>query len=112
MPPFEVTYQPGHKAILDDILLPVPGVKGGKMFGYPGYKVNNKVFAFVGGPGIALKLPAARVQQLIVENEAMLAFEPVEGTVWREWVSIHHDDSDAFQRYDDLYHESIEFVAG
>ena len=35
-------YDLDKKAIMDELLLGMPGVKGSKAFGYPAYKVNGK----------------------------------------------------------------------
>jgi len=40
----------------------------GKAFGYPDYKVNGKIFAFVGERGIALKFPAEQVKALLANS--------------------------------------------
>jgi hypothetical protein len=103
-------YNPAHKDALDAILLGRPGVRGVRMFGYPGYKVNGKAFAFVGGDGIALKLPPARVQALIREGRGQ-RFEVAEGIVWKGWLSIDRADSDGYEDDTDLLDESITYVA-
>jgi hypothetical protein len=104
-------FKPAIKEMMDGLLLSRLGVKGGKMFGYPAYKVNGKAFAFVGGEGIAIKLPEQRVQALVASGAPFAPFEPVPGQVWREWVSIDHpDDPAGYQQHDALYDESIAFV--
>ncbi len=105
-------FRPEIKAVLDETLLLIPGVTAGKMFGYPGYKINGKAFSFVGGDGMSLKLPQERVQALLEESPAMRPFEPVEGTIWREWVAIIHDDASEYAQYEALFIESVQFVAG
>lgn len=105
-------YQPEIRAVMDDLLLPMPGVTGGKAFGYPAYKIGGRVFAFVGGQGIAVKLPAERVQALIAQGAPYSAFEPVPGTVWRAWVSIDHKDHDAYRHEIALLEEAAAFVGG
>jgi hypothetical protein len=105
------SHDPQIKAVIDELLLAIPGVEGGKAFGYPAYKINGKVFLFVGGPGIAIKLPVDRVAALIDSGPEFHAFEPVEGTVWREWVSIDLDAADAYRQHEGLFLESLDFVA-
>jgi hypothetical protein len=34
-----------HKKVLDEFLLKTPGVVSGKMFGYPAYYIQKKLFA-------------------------------------------------------------------
>lgn len=108
----ENNFNPQHKTMMDALVTGMPGVKGSKAFGYPAYKVNGKVFAFVGGNGVAIKLPATRVQELIVGGDVMKPFEVADGVVWREWVSIDRPQSDDYVQDIDLFEESVSFVAG
>jgi hypothetical protein len=101
-----------HKTVMDSLVLGMPGVKGSKAFGYPAYKVNGKVFAFVGSNGVAIKLPAARVQELIAAHTDAKPFEVADGVVWREWVSLQHAVSDDYAQDIDLFEESVQFVVG
>lgn len=109
----EIRYRPEVKDVVDGMVLGMPGVTVGKAFGHPAYKANGKVFAFVGMNGVALKLPAGRVQALMAENpEIMRHFEPADGIVWREWLSLELDDADGYHAYADLMEESVSFVLG
>jgi len=59
------------------------------------------------GPGIVVKLPRARVDELIEAGEGA-AFAPA-GKVFREWVLVEtHDDA----RWQQLLREACDFVAG
>lgn len=107
----DTNHNPQIKAMLDDLLLDMPGVTGGKAFGYPAYKINGKVFAFVGGDGIAIKLPPAQVKGLIEGGEPFHPFEPVAGTVWKSWVSIDHVDPDAYRGHVDLLEAAVAFTS-
>lgn len=109
--PMNRRFNPDIKAALDVLLLDIPGVSEGKSFGYPAYKVNGKVFAWVGGDGIGLKLPRPRVEALIAADDAISPFEPVEGTVWKAWVSIDRAP-DAYAGDMPLFEEAIAFVTG
>ena len=101
----EHKHNPANKAVLDGLLLGMPGVKASKAFGYPAYKVNGRVFAFV-GTGVSLKLPATRVQELIAAYPRHATpFEVAEGVVWREWVSIQRPDSEDYAQDVDLFEE-------
>ncbi len=102
---------PEHKAMLDSLLLGMPGVKASKSWGYPSYKINGRIFAFVGGPGIAIKLPEARVKALIGDQPEYKPFQPTEGTVWREWLSIDREQSEDYAQDIDLLEESALYVA-
>jgi hypothetical protein len=101
-----------HKTILDEILLVVPNVKGSKAFGYPAYKIGGKIFAFVGGKGAAMKLPEARVGELIGSRPFLRAFEVAEGVIWKSWLSIDPADPKTYHELESLFLESISFVAG
>ena len=102
-------YDEKRKAKMDEMLLVMPGVKASKAFGYPAYKINGKVFAFVGSKGVAIKLPAARVKALL-DGQVMKPFEAGEGNVWREWISIQRETLDDYEQDAGLFEESVEFL--
>ncbi|MBN8617811.1 MAG: hypothetical protein J0L63_02835 [Anaerolineae bacterium] len=102
-------YKLQHKAKMDEMLLVMPGVKAGKAFGYPAYKINGKVFAFVGGRGVAIKLPAQRVNELI-DGKHIKPFEPADGYIWKEWISIQRDDPAEYEQDEALFEESVTYV--
>ncbi len=102
-------YDEQRKTKMDELLLVMPGVKASKAFGYPAYKINGKIFAFVGSKGVAIKLPASRVKELI-DDQAMKPFEVAEGNVWKEWLSIHRDDATDYEQDVGLFEESVEFL--
>jgi hypothetical protein len=106
-----MSYNEAHKQIIDDLVLGMPGVKGGKAFGYPAYKVNGKVFAFVGESGIAIKLPEARVNELLDIDPSVKPFEVSDGSIWREWAFIERETSSDYRQDITLLEESAEYVA-
>lgn len=105
-------YREDVKAQLDEMVLGMPGVKGGKAFGYPAYKVGGKVFAFVGERGIALKLPEKRVLEMVAQGDGIKHFEVADGIVWKAWVFIERTDAAAYEQDVALIEESVGFVAG
>ena len=105
-------YLAGHKDILDSMLLGIPGVTGGKAFGYPAYRVKGMIFAFVGGSGVIIKLPEAQVRQLVAQGPPMHPAEVADGVVWREWVSIQREESAAYEQDMPLFEDALQFVAG
>jgi len=105
----ERNYDDTRKAKMDEMLLVMPGVKGSKAFGYPAYKINGKVFAFVGSKGVAIKLPAERVKALL-DGKVMKPFEVAEGNVWREWLSIQRETFEDYEQDAGLFEESVEFL--
>lgn len=106
----EHNYNEKLKEKIDELLLVMPGVKGSKAFGYPAYKVNGKIFAFVGSRGFAIKLPTERVESLL-DGKSFKHFEVGEGTVWKQWLSIQREHSEDYENDIDLFEESLEFVA-
>ncbi len=104
-------YDEHSKAKMDEMLLVMPGVKVSKAFGYPAYKINGKIFAFVGSQGVAIKLPATRVKELI-DGQAMKPFEVAEGNIWREWLSIQRSTYADYEQDAGLFEESVEFLLG
>ena len=70
-----------------DLLGEEPEVGFGKMFGSVALKVRGKVFSMCVKDKLVVKLPAARVKQLIDRGLAM-PFDPGHGRVMKEWVSI------------------------
>ncbi len=106
----ETRYNAEYQAVMDEIMNMLPGVKISKAFGYPAYKINGKVFAFVGGATVALKLPQARVQELITRGAVFAPFEVAEGIIWRNWVSISHENPAHYHQDEPLFIESLQYV--
>ncbi len=90
------------------MLVGMPGVEPGRMFGYPNFKVKGRMFACVYGPGVALKLPESRIAELITER-GNLPFAP-RGRKMKEWVMVTRKDSRSYLRLRDLFRESVEFT--
>lgn len=105
-----MAYKEANKTIVDELVLDIPGIKGGKAFGYPAYKVNGKVFAFVGEIGITLKLPEDRVIALVEAHDSMQPFEVSDGVIWKQWVYIERKNPEDYRQDLDLMEESIAFV--
>lgn len=103
MPDF--TFNPAHEKVLHDMLKDVPGVTPGKMFAYPGYKVNGKLAVGLFDTGIVAKVGAERVKQLVGRN-GVQAFEPMPGRIWKDWVLLTAD----FERHRPIFEEAVQFV--
>ena len=52
------TFSADHKAALDELLLGYPGLRPGKMFGFPAYYAGAKLCITLYEAGVGLKLPA------------------------------------------------------
>ena len=69
MPTVKPSYNAGHKPVLDELFAGWPGVTAGKIFGYPAYYVNKKLFACLYGEGIGIKVPSELAEALLREKE-------------------------------------------
>jgi hypothetical protein len=74
----------------------VTGVKvpdGGRGFGSEAIKINNKIFAMLSGGRLVVKLPRARVTELIETGRGQ-PFDAGKGTPMKEWVALTGDESE------------------
>ena len=83
----------------------VKGVREGKLFSKYGLKVNGKIFAMFGRAGFVVKLPKARVDELVGAGKAK-RFEPGPGRVMKEWAAFRSGESEWVQ----LAREACGFV--
>lgn len=105
----KLVYDPGHKRVLDDMLLDIPGVKPGRMFGLPGYYVGGKLFACLYEKGVAVKLPEGERERLLRE-EGVETFVPMGKHAMKEWVLINRKDSRDYLELEDAFIASVEYV--
>lgn len=93
-------------AAVPDVELPVSGKKG---FGSATLRCNTKIFAMSpDGESLVVKLPAARVAQLIAAGE-VTAYSSGAGKIMKEWVSIPAARAAAWAAIAD---EALAFVRG
>ena len=104
----KVTFNKNHKEVLDSILLNLPEVKEGKMFGYPAYYVHGKLFACVIEDGVCIKSPEDTVQKLLEEKKAV-PFERM-GRKMREWVQLDRRNSKDYIKDKIIFKQSAEYV--
>ena len=100
----------GHKEVLDSLLLNMPGVVEGKMFGYPAYYVNGKLFACIYGEGVGLKVPEEAANKLLSE-EHVVPFHPLGKPKMREWIQINRAQSADYRKDINIFRTSVEFVS-
>jgi hypothetical protein len=79
-----------------------------RRFGSSALKVNGSIFAMLARDELVLKLPSARVRELI-SNGAGRPFDAGKGTPMREWVVVADPDPDTWQA---LAEEALAFVGG
>ena len=100
----EVRYQD----LIDD-LLGRPGVtppRGGSGFGRGAVRFQKKIFVMFVRGRLVLKLPAARVDELVAADEGA-RFDANKGTPMREWFSLDPESGLAWLR---LATEALEFA--
>jgi hypothetical protein len=102
-------YKVEHKAVLDDLLLTLPGVSAGVVFGLPCYKVSTGVFATLYDDGVGIKLPAARVRELL-EKPDFVPFQPFGRNRGKEFVQLNHDNPEDYPHDLALFEESMQYV--
>lgn len=66
---------------------------GGGKFGSRGLKVNGKMYAFMSKGLFIVKLPAARVAELVAKRIGS-PWDPGHGRTMKEWVAITKADAD------------------
>lgn len=100
----------GHKAVLDSLLLNMPNVAEGKMFGYPAYFVNGKLFACIYGEGVGVKVPEEVANKLLFEKH-VVPFQPLGKPKMREWIQINRTKPEDYRKDIAIFHASVEFVS-
>jgi hypothetical protein len=100
---------PDRKIILDSLLLNLPGVMEGKMFGYAAYYVKGKLFACIYGDGVGVKVPEDVANKLLFEKD-IVPFQPLGKPKMREWIQINRARPADYRKDIDIFHTSVEFV--
>lgn len=101
-----------HKAILDSILLKIPGVTAGEMTGLPAYFVAQKMFACICNDGVGVRLSVSEAANLTFSMGNVVPFEPKGRPSSREWIQINHDNSADYEKDLEIFQASIAFVRG
>jgi hypothetical protein len=102
-------YNEKHKEVLDAMLLGLPGVRAGKMFGYPAYYVEGKLFACVYGAGVGVKVPGDSAAELL-QRPHIVPFQPQGKPQMHEWIQINRQHSADYRHDLDIFQLSLEFV--
>jgi hypothetical protein len=106
----KVNYNSEIMTVIDSILLQNPLVVRGKMFGYPAYYINKKLFACIYEEGVGIKVTETLAKSLI-GKEDIFYFQPLGRHKMREWIQINRKNPKAYLRDMDIFQESINFVA-
>ena len=95
-------------ADLVEELAGVPGVDppGGRGFGRTALRFHNKIFVMFVRGRLVLKLPAARVDELVAGGEGV-RFDANKGTPMKEWFSL---DPRSGHDWPSLAHEALDFA--
>jgi hypothetical protein len=104
-------YNVALKDILDVLLSALPGVSAGVVFGLPCYKVSAGVFATLCDDGVGIKLPAARVRELL-DKPGFVPFQPFGRNRGKEFVQINHANLEDYRQDLALFQESMCYVTG
>jgi hypothetical protein len=64
-----------------------------RRFGSEALKINNRIFAMLSGGRLVVKLPRARVAELIETGRGQ-PFDAGKGTPMKEWVALTGDESE------------------
>ena len=99
-------YKLEQKVALDRLLLDHPDVSAGVVFGLPCYKVNGVVFATLYGEGVGIKLPEARVRELL-EQPGCAPFRPFGRNRGKQFVQITHENPEDYQHDKLLFEEAM-----
>lgn len=99
-----------HKAVLDSLLLTIPGVEAAEMTGLPAYFINKRMFACICNGGVGIRLPTSVATELQFSRDNVVQFQPKGRPSTREWIQINHDNSADYEKDLDIFRSSIEYV--
>jgi hypothetical protein len=101
-----------RKALIDAVLLKLPGVSAKKIGAMDAYVVGDRMFACISGKGVGIRLPVAVATELQFSRENVGPFQPGGMASTREWVQIDRTDATEYEQDLALFQASIEFVKG
>ena len=104
------TPESNRKALIDALLLKLPGVSARKISGLDAYFVNDKMFACIRGRGVGLRLPASTATELQFSRSDVVPFQPGGMASTREWIQIDRAEASEYEKDLELFQASIEFV--
>ena len=102
--------EPSRKALIDALLLKLPGASARKINGLDAYFVSDKMFACINGGGIGLRLPVATATELQFSRENVVPFQPGGMASTREWIQIDRALAAEYEKDLALFQASLDFV--
>ena len=99
-----------RKALIDAVLLQLPGVVAKKISDLDAYFVSDKMFACISGNGVGLRVPVASATELQFSRSDVVPFQPGGMSSSREWIQIDRADAADYVQDLDLFQASLEFV--
>jgi hypothetical protein len=99
-----------RKALLDSLLVALPGVTSSKISGLDAYLVNGRMFACIVDDGVGVRLPAAVATELRFSRGDVVPFQPAAAASTREWIQINQADAAEYEKDLDLFRASMEHV--
>ena len=99
-----------RKALIDAVLLKLPGVSTKKINGLDAYFVSDKMFACISGNGVGLRLPVATARELQFSRENVVPFQPGGMASSKEWIQIDRAEAADYEKDLELFQASLEFV--
>lgn len=103
-------FNPRYKIVLDDLLLDLPMVRPGKMFGYPAYYAGEKLSICLYENGVAVKLPEKSATPLLENDRNVTPFRPMGRPKMREWIQINPQQPEDLKNYLKVFEESVRYV--
>ena len=104
------TPESSRKALIDAVLLKLPGVSARKINGLDAYFVSDRMFACISGRGVGLRLPAATATELQFSRDNVVPFQPAGLASSREWIQIDRAEAAEYEKDLQLFQASLEFV--
>ena len=99
-----------RKALIDAVLLKLPGVVANKINKLDAYFVSDRMFACISGNGVALRLPVATATELQFSRGDVVPFQPGGMASSREWVQIERAEAAAYEQDLALFQASLDYV--
>ena len=93
---------------VSELLSDIPDVRKGRMFGYPAFYVGRRMFAYLYGEGVGLKLPQAQAQAQLHDGHA-LPFQPYGKAKMREWIELRHGEVRDYWRDRKLFLDAVAY---